>query len=622
MSFEHSAFAGRAPTRQSRTAWFLSSCIASCALVGMTPFARAQTCAPAPQHALATSLPVLKSGDFWIYNVSGTMTAPASGATAAASRPLAGTIVQTVDMLPFQGSQTLAISTQQDLTVNSVSIYGTTPPPQQIIYLSQDPTTRQLMIVGDNAGPNGTVRVATRPVQFAPGSFSASTAARGRLKYLGGGSTELTLAVNGTQNVSTHIGDFESFSATSSATSSDGSGQFETLQWAPQLGAPVSFNSVATLPDGSVTSLDATLIESSYVPSLYPVITDGLNAPRGLAFGYGALWITDAGIGGPGPCLVFQGNTDCYGNTGRLSVMFGGNRYTAADGFGSLTPQPLNQASGPQGIAFRNGVPFVLVGGIGTSSDEAALGSDESQIGVLYGLDVKNGAVVKTALAHLNTYEYANVPDKSDPEAAGPGAAESNPYGLTSVGDNLYAADAAAHTVTQITPSGAISVLGVIPYQIVQAPGPTGALAPTFQDSVPTGIIPAPDGNGLLVADYTGYPYVKGTASVWRVVKGSTPTKYASGMTNLLGLAQGPNGSVYALQQYTSGGTSGDPSGSIVQISPGGAQHTLACQGLINPAGITTGPDGSIYVSNYGVNPGHGQVVRITPAVIASQTAQ
>ena len=570
-----------------------------------------------------TSLPPLKAGDFWIYNVTGSMTTLGSGSTAAATEPLAGTIVQTVGNLTFQGKPTLAISTQPDLTVNSVSIYGTTPPPQQIVYLSQDPTTHKLMIIGDNAGPNGAVRVATKPALFAPGSFSLNFAEKQRVKYVGGGSTDLTLAVNGTQTVSTHIGNFDSYSATSSATSSDGSGQLETLQWAPQLGAPVSFNSVSALPNGSVTSLDATLIESSYVPSLYPVITDGLNAPRGLAFGYDLLWITDAGIGGPGPCLVFQGNTDCYGNTGRLSVMFGGQRYTAADGFGSLTPQPLNQASGPQGIAFRNGVPFVLVGGIGTRSDEAALGADQSQIGVLYGLGIENDAVVKTALAHLNTYEYDNVPDNSDPEAASPGSAESNPYGLTSVGDNLYAADAAAHTITQITPSGAISVLGVIPYQTVEAPPPTGGAAvPTFEDSVPTGIIPAPDGNGLLVADYTGYPYVKGTASVWRVVKGSAPTKYATGLTNLIGLAQGPNGDVYALQQYTNGGTSGDPSGSIVQISPSGAQRTLACQGLINPAGITIGSDGSIYVSNYGTNPGHGQVVQITPAVIASQTAQ
>ena len=562
-----------------------------------------------------TTLPILKAGDYWIYNVTGTRTILASGSTTASTSPLAGTITQEVVSLPFQGASALAIATEQDLTINSVSIYGTTPPPKQIVYVTQDPANHELKIIGDNAGPNGAVRAVTTPALYAPGSFSLNIGGKERVKYIGGGSTDLTLAITGTQNVVTHIGNFEAYSGTTSATSSDGSGSLETLEWAPQLGAPVAFASTSTQSDGSVTSIDATLIKSSYVESLYPVVTDNLNAPRGLAFGYDALWVTDAGIGGPGPCLVFQGNTDCYGSTGQVSVVFNGNRYPVANGLGSLTPQPLNQASGPQGITFRNGIPFVLVGGIGASSDEAALGADQSQIGVLYGLGIENDAVVTTALAHLNTYEYANVPDKSDPEAAGPGLAESNPYGLTSIGDNLYATDAAGHTVTQITPSGAISVLGVIPYQTVQAPPPTGGAAvPTFQDSVPTGIIPAPDGNGLLVADYTGYPYVKGSASVWRVVKGSMPTRYATGLTNLLGLAQGPNGSVYALQQYTNGGTSGDPSGSIVQISSNGAQHTLACQGLINPTGITTGPDGSIYVSNYGVNPGYGQVVKINPA--------
>ena len=63
----------------------------------------------------------------------------------------------------------------------------------------------------------------------------------------------------------------------------------------------------------------------------------------------------------------------------------------------------------------------------------------------------------------------------------------------------------------------------------------------------------------------------------------------------------------------SSGATSSDLGGSVIHVSPSGQQTVLACQGLIQPTGITTGQDGSIYVSNYGVTPGYGQIVKISP---------
>jgi hypothetical protein len=125
--------------------------------------------------------------------------------------------------------------------------------------------------------------------------------------------------------------------------------------------------------------------------------------------------------------------------------------------------------------------------------------------------------------------------------------------------------------------------------------------------------MPAPYGQGLLVADYTGYPYVPGTANIWQVQAGQDPKVFASGFTNLIGLSPAPDGGLYALEMADKGATSGDPGGSVIYVSPKGEQHVIACQGLIQPTGIATSPYGDVYVSNYGVTPGYGQVVKITP---------
>ncbi|MGI4797936.1 MAG: hypothetical protein ACRYG8_28585, partial [Janthinobacterium lividum] len=63
----------------------------------------------------------------------------------------------------------------------------------------------------------------------------------------------------------------------------------------------------------------------------------------------------------------------------------------------------------------------------------------------------------------------------------------------------------------------------------------------------------------------------------------------------------------------SNGASSSDPGGSVVHVSASGQHTALVCQGLIQPTGITTGSDGALYVSNYGLTPGYGQVVKISP---------
>ena len=609
----------------------IAALFAGCCMPGMAAFA--QNCPPPPSYGLATNLATIKVGQYWIYEQTGTLALPASatppnGSSGAAAPiaeaappagmapsspiPLSGTFVETVEMRMFQGQPTLALVVVQNLTSNGVSIYGTNPAPQQIFYVQQDPKTNDLLIIGDNASPDGTEEVALQPQVDYPGSWSTSTAYNEILAFSSGNQVGLHRSVTGTQTVATRIGNFDTWVSPSTTTTATGGVLATGVDyWAPQLGAPVAFSITTNLPDGSVSTLNATLIKSSEVPSLYPVVADHLNHPRGLAFGpFGELWLTEAGVGGTGPCIPFMGTTNCFGNSGRVSAIVGQQRVTVADKLASLATPLVDQATGPNGIAFANGRPHVIVGNGGPQEATNALGPLESQMGVLLSLGVNKSGLETSTVASLANYEYANNPDHR-PNPDGTLTPDSNPYGVTSIGENAYVADAAAHTVLKVTPKGDVSVVGIIPPQMVDQPAFPGGPIPSLEDSVPAGITPAPYGQGLLVADYTGYPYVPGTSNIWQVQEGQVPKVFASGFTNLIGLSPAPDGGIYALEMASNGALSGDLGGALIHVSPQGVQDVIACQGLIQPTGIATGPYGDVYVSNYGVTPGYGQVVKV-----------
>ena len=533
-------------------------------------------------------------------------------------------MVEDIETLTFQGQPTLAIVSTQNLTVGGVSITGSAPPPKGIFYVQQDPATNNVLVIGDNMGPNGSDRVALQPEVFYPGQWSASTAYDNTLAWASGGSTEVYLNVSGTQTVSTPIGNFEAWVAPNGAIDSvSGATDTGIDYWSPQLGAPVQYELTANLPNGAVNHLVGTLAKTNRVNSLYPVLANKLNHPRGLAFDpAGSLWLTEAGVGGSGPCIPFMGNTNCFGNSGRISRIVDGKPQTVVDSLASLATPLVDQATGANGIAFAGGKPYVIIGNGGPQSAVDVLGSLADQTGVLLGLTASGSGTYSTATAGLiSQYEYVNDPDHR-PNPDGTLTPESNPYAVTAIGRNVFVADAGAHTALRVQPNGSISLIGVIPAQSVNQPAFPGAPVPTQVDSVPTAIIPAPDGKGLLVADFTGYPYFPGTASIWRVRGGRQPTVYASGFTNLIGLSPAEDGGVYALEMAANGFLSGDPSGAIIHVSPAGQQQVVACHGLVYPTGITTGQNGALFVSNYGVIPGYGEVVEVPSAAAGAYANQ
>jgi glucose/arabinose dehydrogenase len=137
-----------------------------------------------------------------------------------------------------------------------------------------------------------------------------------------------------------------------------------------------------------------------------------------------------------------------------------------------------------------------------------------------------------------------------------------------------------------------------------------GAFGPT--DRVPTNVVIGPDG-AYYVSMLGGVPFTPGSAAVFRVVPGAAPTVCASNLTQITDLAFGPDGWLYVLQHGTGLFFSGP--GSIVKIAPGGlSRTTIDTQGrLSRPTGLVVGADGALFVSNFGIAPAIGEVLRISP---------
>ena len=173
-----------------------------------------------------------------------------------------------------------------------------------------------------------------------------------------------------------------------------------------------------------------------------------------------------------------------------------------------------------------------------------------------------------TPWVDVAAFETANDPDKD----VG-GLVDSNPYGIASVEDGYVVADAGGNDLLHVAADGTVSLVAVFPPETHEfsaaalaamgpppegegAPAESGApaasmapeseaaasgapaedvMVPVPVQAVPTSVVVGPDG-AYYVGQLTGAPFPVGGASVWRVVAGEEPTKYASGFTNIIGL--------------------------------------------------------------------------------------
>jgi hypothetical protein len=313
----------------------------------------------------------------------------------------------------------------------------------------------------------------------------------------------------------------------------------------------------------------------------------------------GNLVLSEAGRGGNGLCLTSgSGNSVCYGTSGALGLFnFSTNSYSRAiTGLPSLARQtsPYEDATGLNKLTF-NGSGQLM----GVFGNEGGASPFPVPTGQLFGrtvsIDLAGSSV--SPLANITAFEVSNNPH--------PTAVDSNPWDLAVRGSDTYVTDAAGNSLLKADSANAnqVSLVHVFPNKIVNTPDnapPSFGFPPEVSaQTVPTGLTIGSDGD-LYIAQLSGLPFAPGSADVFRYdfVKNKVTT-FASGFSNLVDIAAGPDNSLYLLQYRNDFWAS--PTGSILKLGLGldGSVETLF-SGLTNPTSLAVAPDGTIYVTNNG----------------------
>ncbi len=354
------------------------------------------------------------------------------------------------------------------------------------------------------------------------------------------------------------------------------------------------------------------------------VVMHDLNNPYGLAFGPdGGLYVAEAGTGngglGSGPGFVDGAGSQVYfGDTGAVSKLKGGVQSQIITGLPSLGPAGGGETSGLAAITFVGSNLYGVFGFGGQEFQRTQLVTDvlnaagQTSTNAAYlgqVVQLTPGSTAISPVSDLVPYETTDYA-KNNGTAQMP---ESNPYALAALAGGGFAVSDGGGNVVLKTPAGggAPSLLSFIP------PGktPAGIPGPPFYQSVPTALAQDAKGN-LYVGEFTGYPFPAGEASVFSLDADGKPSVFASGFTTITGMAFGPNGELYVLDDTTNG-LAGPPSpGQLFEFDPATGTKTL----LTNLApgatytNLISGTDGSLYFSSESAS--GGQVLRFTPAAV------
>jgi hypothetical protein len=337
------------------------------------------------------------------------------------------------------------------------------------------------------------------------------------------------------------------------------------------------------------------------------VVAGGLNNPRGITIGpEGAIYVTEAGKGGSGPCVGGAEGAACFGLSGSITRidLQKGTQTRVVTGLPSLAAPDGSGAIGPHDIGFQGrGNGFFTIGLGNNPNVRPSLGPDAANLAHTARM-LPNGTWIPEA--NLGNYEASNNPDG--------GHIDDDPYGILVLPSKQIVAEAGGNDLLEIGANGVIRTLAVFANRSVLAPPflglPPGAQIP--MEAVPTTVIEGPNGN-YYVGQLTGFPFPPGGANVYSVPKaGGTPAVAFSGFTNIIDIALGPDGALYVLEISKNGLLSGNPAGALIRVASDGTRTEVAPGHLTTPGGIVFGDDGAIYVTNNATSPGGGQVLRIT----------
>lgn len=354
-------------------------------------------------------------------------------------------------------------------------------------------------------------------------------------------------------------------------------------------------------------------------------IASGLDSPRHLAFDWrGNLYVAEAGEGGSGPCFVGGEGPACMGASGAVTkIPRRGRPFRIAEGLASYANTPNNDnAIGPHGITVVGRQVFVTNGGPTEpkvtpdgppiSRDELAAQNDAANwFGWL--LRLRHHGREPQKIADIWAFERDANPDA----VVGNPAIDSNPVDVLFDGRRFVVADAGGNAIDVVQPfSGRVSNLAVFPNR-PGVPNPFGG-PPVDMQAVPTSVVMGPD-HEYYVSQLTGFPFPVGGANVYRVDPRTGETSVvASGFTNIMDLAFGPDGTLYVLEiDHDSLFPPAGPSteGALFRVPRGGGvgqRIDLPAGTLIEPGGLAVAGRRTLVVSNHGREAGTGEVLEVT----------
>ncbi|HEY9626960.1 MAG TPA: ScyD/ScyE family protein [Coleofasciculaceae cyanobacterium] len=359
--------------------------------------------------------------------------------------------------------------------------------------------------------------------------------------------------------------------------------------------------------ESSIAVLEQTYNDSdeSNAPQI-EVLASGLDGPRGLTFGSdGALYVTEAGRGGPGASIPSPSIPDAvlsYGATGAITRIQDGVVERVVTGLPSLALPDGSDAAGVNDIEFdAYGNAYAIVGFAGNPAlrDRVIQVPDFSQLIAIENFD-DNASW--TRLADLGAYEKANNPDGQD--------VNTNIFDLLIEDNTAYVLDAGGNDLLSLRAfsSEEPTLKTVFPTRAAINPS-TGE--EIVQQSVPTAITVGSDG-AFYIGELTAFPFEKGNARIYRIGEDGEAEVYAEGFTNIIDLAFDQSGGLYVLEYDADAILNGGEAGALIYISPDGSTRTTIINDeLTNPTGLTLGSNGDIYISNKGFIPGQGEVLRI-----------
>ena len=372
-----------------------------------------------------------------------------------------------------------------------------------------------------------------------------------------------------------------------------------------------------------------------------PVLATGLLNPRGVSVGLdGTVYVAESGVGGATrktAQIEGEPSSVCVGDSGGVTRVRRGQAQRIAtfasfteaaeldDGSPSCDPTMIGFATtGPSDVAARlDGSVSVTTGLGGNGEVRSALGEFVDQFGKLFDVDRRGGV---SEIADITGYEDVANPDQAED---GLGEVDSNPYGVTSFLGYHFVADAGGNDI-RVHRRGRVSTLTTFP--MVQGttvptlscgnPPPPDfppAGAPIPAQPVPTSVTIGSDGN-IYAGQLTGFPFNTGVANIWKInpITGQKRV-YASGLTNVVGVAASLDGSLYVVEiarnGLLEGEICGNLAGRLVKISRNGTQTEIPVPGgLTAPGGVAVGLDGTVYVTNNSIQPGGaGQLLAIRP---------